>query len=124
MLEPRGVRGGRLDRSGGKLPLSRRSAPRRLHRDEKLIYAGRVGTGIDTAELEGAPAAAARHHTNTARCAAAPRGARFGLPLVLSRAHWVRPELVVEVKFLAWTEDNLLRQAVYEGPREESNDRV
>jgi len=33
--------------------------------------------------------------------------------------HWVRPELVAEVKFLAWTEDNLLRQVVYEGLRED-----
>ena len=41
------------------------------------------------------------------------RSARFGS--VLSRTHWVRPELVAEVKFLAWTEDNLLRQVVYEG---------
>jgi bifunctional non-homologous end joining protein LigD len=29
--------------------------------------------------------------------------------------HWVRPELAAEVKFLTWTEDNLLRQVVYEG---------
>jgi len=26
-----------------------------------------------------------------------PRGSRFGSPLVLSRVHWVRPEMVVEV---------------------------
>ena len=26
-----------------------------------------------------------------------PRGGRFGSPLVLSRVHWVRPEMVVEV---------------------------
>jgi len=38
---------------------------------------------------------------------------------VLSRVHWVRPELVAEVKFLSWTEDNLLRQVVYEGLRED-----
>ncbi|HEX3415367.1 MAG TPA: hypothetical protein VHT21_03025 [Stellaceae bacterium] len=44
---------------------------------------------------------------------------RFGSPLVLSRVHWVRPELVAEVKFLTWTEDNLLRQVVYEGLRED-----
>jgi len=31
----------------------------------------------------------------------------------------VRPELVADVKFLAWTEDNLLRQVVYEGLRED-----
>jgi bifunctional non-homologous end joining protein LigD len=41
---------------------------------------------------------------------ALPRSNRFGSPLVLSRVHWVRPELVVEVKYLTWTEDNLLRQ--------------
>ena len=46
-------------------------------------------------------------------------GTRFGSPLVLSRVHWVRPELVAEVKFLAWTEDNLLRQVVYDGLRED-----
>ena len=44
-----------------------------------------------------------------------PRSTRFGSPLVLSRVHWVRPVLVAEVKFLTWTEDNLLRQVVYEG---------
>jgi ATP-dependent DNA ligase len=38
---------------------------------------------------------------------------------VLSRVHWVRPELVVEVKYLTWTEDGLLRQVVYEGLRED-----
>ena len=31
--------------------------------------------------------------------------------------HWVRPALVAEVKYLTWTEDNLLRQVVYEGLR-------
>ena len=36
-------------------------------------------------------------------------------PLTLSRVHWARPELVAEVKYLTWTEDNLLRQIVYEG---------
>ena len=48
-----------------------------------------------------------------------PRTSRFGSPLVLSHVHWVRPELVAEVKFLTWTDDNLLRQVVYEGLRED-----
>ena len=38
---------------------------------------------------------------------------------MLSRVHWVRPELVAEVKFLTWTNDNLLRQVVYEGLRDD-----
>jgi hypothetical protein len=48
-----------------------------------------------------------------------PRTSRFGSPLALSRVHWVRPELVIEVKFFTWTDDNLLRQVVYEGLRED-----
>jgi ATP-dependent DNA ligase len=48
-----------------------------------------------------------------------PRASRFGSPLVLSRVHWVRPELVVEVKYLNWTDDNLLRQLIYQGLRED-----
>jgi len=48
-----------------------------------------------------------------------PRTSHFGSPMVLSRVHWVRPELVTEVKFFTWTDDNLLRQVVYEGLRED-----
>src|SRR6266480_2759663 len=50
-----------------------------------------------------------------------PRTSRFGSPLVLSRVHWVRPELVAQVKYLTWTDDNLLRQVVYEGLREDKD---
>jgi hypothetical protein len=39
--------------------------------------------------------------------------------LVLSRVHWVRPELVAEVTFLEWTDDGLLRHVVYQGLRED-----
>jgi bifunctional non-homologous end joining protein LigD len=46
-----------------------------------------------------------------------PPTGRFGSPLVLSRVHWVRPDLVAEVKYLTWIGDNLLRQVVYEGLR-------
>ncbi len=46
-----------------------------------------------------------------------PRDSRFGSPLKLSRVHWVRPEVVVEVTYLTWTEDNLLRQVSYQGQR-------
>ena len=42
-----------------------------------------------------------------------PRSTRFGSPLVLSRVHWVEPKLVVEITYLTWTADNLLRQTVY-----------
>ena len=48
-----------------------------------------------------------------------PRSTPFSSPLVLSRVHWVQPKLVVEVKYLTWTADRLLRQVVYEGVRED-----
>jgi bifunctional non-homologous end joining protein LigD len=48
-----------------------------------------------------------------------PRTSRFGTPLVLSRVHWARPELVVEVNYLTRTPDNLLRQVAYVGLRED-----
>jgi ATP-dependent DNA ligase len=44
------------------------------------------------------------------------RTSRFGTPLELSGVHWLRPELVAEVKYLTWTLDNLLRQVALHGP--------
>jgi DNA ligase D-like protein (predicted ligase) len=86
--------------------------------DGRLVYAGRVGSGINRAELARLwrilqPLATAEMPLQVPP----PRSNRFGSPLVLSRVHWVRPELVAEVKFLTWTDDNLLRQVVYEGLR-------
>ena len=88
--------------------------------DGKLIYAGRAGTGISETELRALwerlqPLAVAKMPL-----AAPPPGeSRFGSPLQLSRLHWVRPEMVVEVSFLTWTADSLLRQVVYQGVRED-----
>ena len=88
--------------------------------DGRLVYAGRAGTGIKKAELERLwrrlqPLATDKMPLEVPP----PRSSRFGSPLVLSRVHWVRPELVAEVKYLTWTDDNLLRQVVYEGLRED-----
>ena len=88
--------------------------------DGRLVYAGRAGTGIKQAELERLwrklqPLATDKMPLEVPP----PRTSRFGSPLVLSRVHWVRPELVAEVKFLTWTDDNLLRQVVYEGLRKD-----
>jgi ATP-dependent DNA ligase len=90
--------------------------------DGRLVYAGRVGTGINHAELERLwrrlhPLATPDMPLGVPP----PRTSRFGSPLVLSRVHWVRPELVAEAKYLTWTEDNLLRQVVYEGLREDKS---
>ena len=79
--------------------------------DGKLIYAGRVGTGMPVAELErlyGRLEPLAIPKMPLAE--PPPRGGRFGSPLVLSRAHWVRPEMVVEVSYVEWTPDGSRRR--------------
>ena len=53
-----------------------------------------------------------------------PRDSRFGSPLKLSEVHWVKPEIVVEVTYLTWTDDNLLRQVSYQGQREDKPARL
>src|SRR5215469_1044953 len=88
--------------------------------DGHLLFAGRVSSGINQAELQRLSRKLQPLATDTMPLGAPPpRNSRFGSPLELSRVHWVRPELVVEVKYLAWTGDNLLRQVVYEGLRED-----
>jgi bifunctional non-homologous end joining protein LigD len=67
--------------------------------DGRLVYAGRAGTGIDHAELERLwrrlqPLATPDMPLEVAP----PRTSRFGSPLVLSRVHWVRPELVASFR--------------------------
>jgi bifunctional non-homologous end joining protein LigD len=83
-------------------------------------YAGRAGAGIRRAELERLWRRLQPLATDGMPLEVPPpRDSLLGSPLVLSRVHWVRPELVAEVKYLTWTDDNLLRQVVYEGLRED-----
>jgi hypothetical protein len=85
---------------------------------QALIYADRVATGMPDKVL-----ANLRRRLDPLARASSPLGAaprrktRFGSPLVLSRVHWVEPRLVVEISYLTWTEDGLLRQTVYVGLR-------
>jgi ATP-dependent DNA ligase len=75
-------------------------------------YSGRAGTGMPVREL--ARLAARLQPLATDRMpldVPPPRGSRFGSPLVLSRVHRVRPELVAEVTYLEWTDDGLLRHS-------------
>jgi bifunctional non-homologous end joining protein LigD len=122
MPEPRGVRGGRWTDPEGPRPWLGALLLAYYDPDGRLVYAGRVGVGIDHAELGRLwrllqPLATPRMPLDKAP----PRTNRFGSPLALSRVHWVRTELAAEVKYLTWTDDNLLRQVVYEGLREDKD---
>jgi ATP-dependent DNA ligase len=84
--------------------------------DGRTLYAGRAGTGITNKELKRLARVLEALHVPTMPLAAPPpRDSHFGSSLKLARVHWVRPEAVVEVTYLTWTGDNLLRQVSYQG---------
>ena len=118
--EPPGVRRRRLVRSG-RIAASFGALLLGYYTDDgKLIYAGRVGTGMPVKVL----ADLRRRLDPLARKTSPlsvppPRSTRFGSPLVLSRVHWVEPKLVAEITYLTWTADGLLRHTVYVGLRED-----
>jgi ATP-dependent DNA ligase len=77
--------------------------------DGKLVYAGRVGTGMRVkvlADLQRRLDSLARKTSSLS--VPPPLSTRFGSPLVLSRVHSVEPRLVCEITYLTWTADNLL----------------
>jgi ATP-dependent DNA ligase len=115
-----GIRRGRMDRSGGVAAASRRAFARLLHerRPTHLRRPGRDGhvrkgaqgsapasRSIGAAEIALKRAALARHALQLA-ARSVPR-------------HWVELALVAGITYLTWTADNLLRQTVYVGLRED-----
>ncbi|WP_321880483.1 DNA ligase D [Paraburkholderia bannensis] len=78
-----------------------------------LQYAGRVGTGFDTAQLKSMARVLREHECKTSPFAALPDAERR------AGVHWVRPELVAEVRFKTWTSAGVVRQASFVGLRED-----
>jgi ATP-dependent DNA ligase len=70
--------------------------------DSELLFAGKVGTGFDSKLLR-----ELRHRLDQLEIASSPFTSGKGLPRI--RAHWVRPEIVVEVGFIEWTVHGKLR---------------
>jgi DNA ligase D-like protein (predicted ligase) len=86
----------------------------------RLIYAGRVGTGMPVSTLAMLYERLRPLATKTMPLAKAPPPKqRFGAPLALSKVHWARPELVAEITYMSWADDGLLRHTVFLGPRED-----
>ena len=69
-----------------------------------FVFAGKVGTGLDTALLT-----ELRARFDAMELERAPFTKAKGLPRV--RAHWVRPEVVVRVAFIEWTVHKKLRHS-------------
>jgi len=74
-----------------------------------LSCAGRAGSGFSEGDLRTIAERLDGLATDTSPLAEVPDDLRD--------AHWVRPELVAEVKFLEWTREGRLRQPVFVGLR-------
>jgi len=67
-----------------------------------LVFAGKIGTGFDTRLL-----LELRSKLDTLEVPNTPFTKAKGLPRL--RAHWVRPEIVVQIAFIEWTVHGKLR---------------
>jgi bifunctional non-homologous end joining protein LigD len=81
------------------------------HKGGKLRYAGKVGTGFNTAEIANL-LAVMRPLARAAPTVTAPRS-------VVREAHWIEPKLVAEIAYTEMTEDGVLRHPSYLGLRDD-----
>ncbi len=79
-----------------------------IHENGEFRYAGKVGTGFDSAMLEMLPRKLEALTTREPAVVDPPR---------IPKARWVRPKLVAEVRFGEWTRDGRLRHPVFLGLR-------
>jgi len=83
------------------------------YRRGKLVYAGKVGTGFDTATLRRLSGYLTRLETATSPFAV------DGLPQ--RGAHWVKPKIVAEIAFSEWTHKGKLRHPRFLGLRDDKS---
>ena len=81
-----------------------------------FVFAGKIGTGFDTRLLLDL-----RTRLDAIELPASPFTKAKGLPRL--RAHWVRPEIVVQVGFIEWTVHGKLRHPRLLGVRFDKNAR-
>jgi DNA ligase D-like protein (predicted ligase) len=123
------VVGGFTDPQGGRVGLgallvgyfaprqsSERAEPESKGEKDDFVFAGKVGTGFDTKLLLDL-----RSKLDRLEIDKPPFTKATGLPRL--RAHWVRPEIVVQVAFTEWTVHDKLRHPHLLGVRTDKSAR-
>lgn len=82
-----------------------------VYEGSRLVYAGHTGTGFNEKTLAMLMARMAPLETRECPFAVKPKSNQT--------PHWVRPELVAQIKFTEWTADHHLRHPVYLGLRDD-----
>ena len=108
------VVGGFTDPQGGRVGFGALLVG--CYEGDDLVFAGKVGTGLDTKLLT-----SLRKRLDASEIEKTPFTKATGLPRV--RQHWVRPEIVVNVAFIEWTEHGKLRHSRLLGVVEGKNPR-
>ena len=84
--------------------------------NEDFVFAGKVGTGFDTKLL-----LSLRAQLDKLEIPKPPFTKSIGLPRI--RAHWVRPEVIVQIAFIEWTVHGKLRHPRLLGVRTDKSPR-
>ncbi len=108
------VVGGFTDPQGGRLGLGALLVG--YFEGNDFVFAGKLGTGFDTKLLLDL-----RSRLDKMEVATPPFTKGTGLPK--ARAHWVRPEIVVQVAFIEWTVHGKLRHPRLIGLRHDKSPR-
>jgi bifunctional non-homologous end joining protein LigD len=96
--------------------------------NNKLVFAGKVGTGFTTKSLSILHKKLQKEARNDCPFVDLPskqngQWVQGITPSMMRKMHWVNPKFVAQIKFAEWTRDKKLRAPVYLGLREDKNPR-